>query len=369
MTKQTNEWPAGRIIHLFGGCRAINGFEPMVYLDPAPIETESSALEVKSYGSAYPELEAFGLNIVGVDFYAHSLAIKELIPPEWRVCNHTKRTPWPCAQAIQKWSEIGHGAFQKKDGILWDQASRIAYQLRACTWRIREISESYKIQLNARVRQQDFKPGTRFVDGFTLPMYLALQAFLVDACILRDNLAEFAASFIFASRYPALPKLTTMAGLKKHLISKVESSSDQLLEQLKGYTDEKGWIHILGCYRDLVIHSTPLAQAEQKLFAVCDVVDLGDQGKLPIIICPIPENPSEIRAARAKGTLFEDFSIQFEAFIQVGITKLDGLQYVHQVLGDLSELALELAEYSPVPPTRMTFDKTNIIGPVVVKRG
>jgi hypothetical protein len=28
----------------------------MVYLDPAPIETESSELEVKSYGSVYPEL-------------------------------------------------------------------------------------------------------------------------------------------------------------------------------------------------------------------------------------------------------------------------------------------------------------------------
>jgi hypothetical protein len=355
-------------VHLIGGCRAINNPGPLVDLTPNTLDAKCARFELKSYGTIYWQLKSYGLGIIGVDFYSHALEVQGLIPPDWRAYHRQKQKSWPSFEAIQIWGTIRNAAFQNKNGILWDLASRIAYQLYACTWRLRETSEAYSNQLNALVRQSEFEVGAQFMDGFTILVYLALQAFLVDACILRDYLAEFVASFVLSSRYSKLPKITTMAGLKKHLLNMADALADPLLEQLKRYTDENGWIRRMGSYRDLIIHSAPLVQAKQKLFAICDAIDIEDGRKLPSILCPIPENPSEIQASRAKGTHFEDFTAQFEAFAGVGNTKLDGLQYVHQALGDLSKLALELAKHSPITPKMMHFDRMNIIGQVVIKK-
>src|SRR5438105_3706009 len=87
------------------------------------------------------------------------------------------------------WRQIAHAAFKAKRGRLWDSASRIAHQLRVCGWRLRQVSEAYRDQLWAR-SDGKFAAGQHFQDQFTWLVYLAIQSFLLDACILRDYIAE-----------------------------------------------------------------------------------------------------------------------------------------------------------------------------------
>ena len=151
--------------------------------------------------------------------------------------------------------------------MLWDTASRIGHQLRVCDWRLREISEAYSNQLLARLKQKDFKIGTRFEDGFTWLTYLSLQSFLVDACILRDYLSEFAAEYIYKPLIDLKnQRITAMAALKKKVLNKI-SDPDTLTKELEMAAGENGWLTLLGNYRDLVVHSAPLAQAKVKLFS------------------------------------------------------------------------------------------------------
>jgi hypothetical protein len=375
MKEKKQEWPAARIFHLLGGCRAINNPGPVIELHPNTLEEKIVQFKIDEYGSAYSYLKKLGLRIIGVDFYSNKLEIEERTPPDWRAYR-AYNLSWPCWHAAQIWNDIGYNSFEKKNGVLWDLASRIAYQLQVCSWRLREVSESYNKQLNAKLGNNgsEFKSGQHFADGFTIFMFLALQAFLIDACILRDYLAEFAAKFVFILSYPEteISKVTSMSGLVKNILKRKEkngANSDVLLEQLKEDTSEDGWIHLLGSYRDLVVHWAPLVQAKHKLFAICYDIDIGGE-KLPAISCPIPKNPIEIKISRAKGNLFSDFVSQIESFSNTPDinSKIEGLEYVHTTLNDLSHLALQLAKNSPIEPKMMHFDKTNIIGPIIIQQ-
>lgn len=336
---------------------------------PATLDGKQPKLHLRNYGSIYRTLETFGLHIVGADFYSHAFEIRGIVLPNWRPHHRKAQAVWTCTETAQTWRNIAYAAFQKRNGKLWDVSSRIAYHLRACNWRLREISESYNNQLNARINAENFEPGQLFEDGYTPLVYLALQTFLIDACILRDYLAEFAAS-VFSRRFGLnTQKVTTMAGLKKHVLDKI-TDSDALLENLRRNTDEGGWIQMLGSYRDLVVHSAPLAQAESKLYAVCEAVEISGGKSLPVITCPLPDRPNEIRASRAREEHLEDFETQFYSFVQASkgeIPKRDGMQYAHQVLGFLSELASEFAKISPVRPQAIVLNDTDIVGSPVVK--
>jgi hypothetical protein len=292
------------------------------------------------------------------------------MPPNWRSYCSTEKTSWPTEEASQKWRNIGHAGFKRKDGMLWDTASRIGHQLRVCNWRLREISEAYSNQLLARLKQNDFKIGTRFEDGFTWLTYLSLQSFLVDACILRDYLSEFAAEYIYK---PIIDlknqRITAMGTLKKKVLNKI-SDPDTLTKELQIATDDNGWLTLLGNYRDLVVHSAPLAQAKVKLFSLCDQLSVADGAHMPILRCPIPESPARILSARSTGEHFSDFENQFNSFAKAAtgdIPVVDGIEYASTVLGKLAGLAEEIAGKSPVAPEMMVFDSSNIIGGVKVK--
>lgn len=355
-----SKWPASRIVHLAGGGRAFNIEGPMVVIHPPGLGGNPIQFSVRSYGSIYKEIEDLGLKIIGVDFITHVLELKGLFPLHWRSYHRHKGRSWATFDATQTWSNIGNAAFRRKDGVLWDLASRISYQLRASDLRLHQTSESYYNQLDKVIKRSDFEVGTVFMDGFTLCLFMSIHAFLIDACILRDCLAEFAAKYIVLSQGDKGPKITTMAGLKKYITKLGDNSGTPLLEKLIKYTDKGGWIHGLGCYRDLVIHSSPLVLARQKLAVRCDAFQMKGGIEIPAIACPIPEKPAEIMASRTAGTHFDDFNKQFEAYIDIRSLTLDGLTYLHDLLGNITILALEIAQYSPVKPEIMTFTDKDI---------
>lgn len=296
MPDQQQSWPAARIVHLSGGCRAINNNDPgpIVVLFPIATIGKQVQLTLPSYGAIYPSLQSLGLFIVGVEFYSHVLEAKGKVPPNWRPYHRCATTAWPWDEPDMKWSHIGHNAHKRKNGRLWDLASRISHQMRVCSWRLRQISEAYREQLFAKYDSSGFPQGQRFEDGFTWLAFLSIQSFLVDACILRDYLAEFSAHFIYASHLKsATAALTSMSGLKKNILDKI-ADADAVTQLLKAATSEGGWLKELGEYRDMVVHSAPLARAEQKLYAVCEVLDIGEHREpAPVRQVPDPGQPTE----------------------------------------------------------------------------
>lgn len=367
MKPENYPWPASRIVHLLGGCRAINIDGPLVRIEPNTVQGKTVQFSTQGYSAIYSDLKSIGLDVVGVDFYSHISEVKGETPPNWRVYNRTNETSWASEETAQTWKGIAHSAFKKQNGHVWDLASRIGYQLRVCSWRIRQLSEAYHEQLLARLQRGEAGEGQHFEDGYTWLAYLAVQSALVDACILRDYLAEFAANFVIGKRYGIDTKnVSSVGGLIKKVLNKV-SKKDPLVDQLKNATGNSGWLKILGEYRDLVVHSAPLAHAEERLFAVSKVIKIDPEGSIPIINIPLPENPGRISSNRASRSQFSDFKRQFDKF--AGSAKgeapsIDALTYMRHIHGMLSNLAKAIADESPIPYQDFVLRKDDILGPI-----
>lgn len=368
MKNNTQNWPTAiRVIHLKGGGRAINNPGPSVIIHPQTIDNKELRLQLKTYGSIYSNLEVLGFDIIGTDFYAHVSEIEGNAPPRWQAFHRQDETVWPTTEVTRLWRQIAHASFKRKKGFLWDVSSRIAHQLRVVAWRLREISEAYRIQLRSRINKGDYEEGIMFEDRNTWFMYNALQTFLVDACILRDYLAEFAGNIIFSNRYNFKTQaITGISSLIKDVLNKV-SEQDVLIDQFKVATDNGGWIKILGDYRNLVMHSAPLVYAEKKLFAICDSFNIGQNKKFPAIRCPIPDDPGNIIKSRAKGIYFESFSDQFDKFSKAArgeIPSLDGVEYAHMILKNLVDLSKRLSKECPIKSKEIVIDKLDIVGSI-----
>lgn len=366
-----SSWPAVRSIHLQGGCRS-NDVENMLHLDPVASNGQIASFQTPGYAAAYGLLIKAGFQIIGVDFYMEVEQADGRRLPGWRAYHHIGSTSWPCAEGADTWSFLAHSAIREKNGLLWDVASRISHQLRTCDWRLRQVSECYRDQLWATVRAQGFLDGRRFYDGFTWLGYLAIQAFLVDACVLRDYLAEYRALILAqAGQHAFKDKVTRISSLKRHYLDKVVLSLpvDQLLRQA---TEPGGWLHLLGSYRDLVVHCAPLARAGRGLYAVCTSLPLDSGMTLPSIKLPVPPDPESIAKSRTSGAYWEDPEQNFARFrnaLANPDAALDGLQYSHAVLGQLSLLAVELVAISPVEPEMPVLTDKDIIEVKVVKGG
>ena len=345
-------YPAIRSIHLQGGCRASDA-DGKLMLDPPASNGRVASFPIPQYVAAYAMLAKGGFRIVGVDFHTNVEQTDGRRLPDWRAYHHIGSTSWPCAEQADRWSFIAHSAILAKNGLLWDVASRIRHQLRTCDWRLRQISDSYHNQLQAIVRAGTFRNALRFSDGFTWLGYLALQSFLVDACVLRDYLAEYRALVLSqADQHTFKSKITRLGPLKKHYLDKV-TPSEPVDHELVRASSLGGWLRLLGDYRDLVVHFAPLESAGKTLFAVCNQLPLNAETTLPCIKLPIPSDPEAIYKSRTSGAYWEDPEQNYARFVNAledPESALDGLQYAHSSLGHLSVLAGMLADISPVKP-------------------
>src|SRR5208282_747723 len=139
MNSNPNGWLAVRIVHLPGGCRAVNGFDPRVEFEPLAVNGKTAAITTREYATLFADLHTLGLKPFGVDFYSSDLEARGLVPPEWRPYHRWPDTAWPCSDEAERWSHIGHAAFSRKNARLWDIGSRIAHQMRVCSCRLRQI--------------------------------------------------------------------------------------------------------------------------------------------------------------------------------------------------------------------------------------
>jgi len=369
MESSNQQWHASRIVHLLGGIRAINIDGPQVRIKPKTLHGKITQFNTRSYGAIFSDIHQLGFSVVGVDFFTHISEVKGETPPNWRVFNQAPSTAWTSEETARLWKGIAHSAFKQKQGHIWDLASRIGHQLRVCSWRVRQLSEAYHKQLVAKSSKNKLEPGQRYEDGFTWNTYLAVQSYLVDACILRDYLSEFAAIFVFSKRYGIeTSHVSTIGGLIKKVL-KDKNVNDSLAQDLRKATKEGGWLKALGEYRDLVVHSAPLSHAEMRLYAVTDVIQIDSEGSVPLIKIPLPNDPGAISAKRASRKHFSDFEAQFNKYIESvreDHPTVDALTYIVKTHGELAELAMILSKQSPVPYQDIVLTDRDIIGPIKV---
>jgi hypothetical protein len=357
------EWKAVRSVHLQGGNRAVNGLGPTVQFEPLATNEKIASFETPTYHGLFPLLSSMGFVVVGCDYFSDPAQLDGRRVPDWRDYHVINRSILSCAAQADQWSFLAHSAIKQKNGELWDISRRVSNQLRTCDWRLRQVSETYNQQLIARLLSRKFKDGLRFDDQFTWLGYLAIQSFLVDACTLRDYLAEYRALLLSQSgELVSKSKITKMASLKSRYLDK-SPLSVQIDKILRDATNERGWLQELGSYRDLVVHVAPLASADKDLYTVCKSIRLVTDATLPAIKLPIPSDPGKISDSRHSGKHFDDPELNFARFLNAMDNPdgaRDGLEYAHESLGKLALLAWHLSAISPVKPEMPTLTEADI---------
>jgi hypothetical protein len=337
------EWLSVREVHISGGIRALSYDRSCNFLYPGNMTGEKIAIEIQKYSSLFSDIRRLGLEVVGCDFFTGA---PSEAPPEWR-SKSSSSSGWLTWEQCRDWSFIANGAFRGGDSKLYDIATRISHQLRSCEWRVRQLSESYMDQLNAKLKSGNFKSDQRFLDGFTEICYLAAQTFLVDACTLRDYLIEF----YWHVKPTSAANITSIGSLLKHWKKSPPLDSHGL--KIQEISSEGGWLDLLGSYRNLIIHAAPLATAGATLYAVTGVVQLSSSGYLPFVKLPLPSDPGKLKDDRNSGKHFDDPELRRARFYNIiesaeAASALDSLSYANSCLEKLSIWAASLAELSPV---------------------
>ncbi|WP_139832913.1 hypothetical protein [Pseudomonas sp. R45(2017)] len=325
--------------------------DPKATLRPNTVLGKQAVIKIKDFRTLYSDAEGLGLSIVGCDFFQSEHEAKGYSPPEWRSRNIISGSRWLCAEQGHEWSFIANSAFVQKRGLLCDIASRVSHQIRACEWRLRQLSEAYCDQLFGRLQTSSFKEGERFLDGYTSLCYLALQSFLVDACVLRDYLSEFYVEAIVRVEDPALNKISTLSGLLKMWKAKPpkDSAGKEMYESAKAGQ----WLFELGAYRDLVVHVAPLANAGRTLMASTRIIQLRGGQELPAIKLPLPPKPADLKRDRVTGDYFDDPEMNFARLrnvIEDVSSCRDALEYAHLSMQQLAAMCSSVAKVSPIKP-------------------
>lgn len=364
-------WPASRIISLSGGAIAENIDNKIVCVRPLCTPNTFLKFEIPSYDSLYAALISLGLKPVSADFITNRHQIEGKIPVEVRAYCSNSVNAWLLEGQSQKWSQLTSEAAKQKHAEIWDSSSRVSHQLRTIQVELASIAKTYRKQLHARVVSEDYVNGQRFADMFSYDCYQAVQNFLINACILRDYLAEFYYKFCLPGDISVDVSVTTMASLVKHVLNSHEFD-DGLFKTLQNETSRGGWIKELGDYRDLVAHSVPLAIAMHCTFLICESSYVSDKHEVPGVICPLPTSPGEIRTERAKGEAFRDFENMWRRILDQARSQsygLDGLQYAHSIAQRLADLAASILLKSPIAPKMQVIDDSMVIGEIKVTGG
>lgn len=366
-----SEWFAARTVHLAGGCRIFTGFNPTNEFFPGTLDGQAIIFNSKAYSSLYAELYALEIVPLGFEFRTTSFDVKVPAPSNWRTFHPWgPNNIWPCNDQMEMWGQVGFAATRVDNIDLWDLSRRISHQLRVCAWRFYQVSDAYHLQLRGMLSDKDFQLGYRFEDELTWLGYLAVQAFLVDACILRDYLAEFVACYVFTPPQVVPNRITSMAGLVKHKLKNMKSSH-AIYAELEVGTSQGGWLFTLGAYRDLVVHCVPLARAESSLCGVATEFPIKGAKSLVGVSLPLPSDPSAISLARASPKRTEQLKreLRFLSSAAHGDTpSTDALVYCYSALDALTRLAAKLQRYSPVKPELPHLTDKGITDEILVVR-
>lgn len=248
-----------------------------------------------------------------------------------------------------------------------DVAARIASGLAYSELRLQDLSEAYGKQLRGRVESGPVDGYYQFKDTNSITVYKAIHALFWEMAVLRDVLAEFAATYCLAR-----PKKKTLSGLIDSL--KKEPSLDHLAARLMDYTDENsdGWLAKFTAYRNLFTHSAPMDQIAGTAFAVQDSKTLSPTLSVPQIYYPLPAKVFELRERRSGVSLpfakLQDLIDSSCGRKPQRNSEPDALDYLSGCLAKMAELADTLSLRSPIEARPIEIHIDDLIGGLQVTK-
>lgn len=361
------EWPKVlRVVWLTGGLVAVNEPEVLdVQLKTGPIGRRLATLRIPSFSSLFHALNAFGFSVVGTTFVSDSKQLEGIQATEFRA--YGNNSDWPVWNTWQKWRQVVSAANRKCESQLMDVASRISAGLEYSELRLNDLAMSYSEQLHGQVYKRPTKSYQRFRDTNGPAVYKDIHALFWEMAVLRDVLAQFIALFCLSRS-----DITTLSSLLKSL-NKLPST-DPVAQEIAGISNRdhlQGWLARFGSYRDCFTHSAPLQLASGFAFAVRDTRTLTNSSRVPQIYHALPEDPDDIRAKRSKGILFNSPESMNAASARKydRSREPDALEYLHDSLCRLTDLANRLISRSPIKPEPVILTKDDIIGEITVTHG
>ena len=343
-----------REVHLVGGLRAINNPGPDVII---PLDSKSSrpTFSIDTYHDLPWALRSLGLDVIGTEYYETPEQVKGYYPSTWYPFDADKENANAAFRAEETWPKLANAAFQIGNTELMDVCSRIAFEVKACNKRLRQLSEAYNVELWSLCEQQKFSPGrVETLNSFSI--YLEAHDLLRELCTLRDYLAEFVANFVLASSLNSKNRIRLMNSLRKQ-VCKVGTEISPIAAEICTITNEQedGWLARLSAYRDLVVHYVPLGQATTREFVVQRFLPSSKIGDLPSIYFPMPSDPYALEKVRSKGSPFQTIAEWLEASSQSNTSAPDALEYCSHSVGNMMALACKIAAESPIKPQTPTF--------------
>jgi hypothetical protein len=245
-----------------------------------------------------------------------------------------------------------------------DVAARIASGFAYSEMRLQDLVEAYSTQLRGLLHGSPFQEYQRFNDTNSRTVYKAIHALFWEMAVLRDMLAEFAATFCFLRS-----NITTFAWLANSL--RKEPSHDHLAVQILEAADEgkNGWLSVFSFYRNLFTHSAPMERVAGLAFAVQDTRRIATNQTIPQIYYPLPANAAELSRRRSKGQLFKTFQELIDSSSRnphERHSEPDALDYLSNFLKQLAQLSELLIVRSPIPPQSIEIPESDIIGEIKV---
>lgn len=354
------KWPnAGRAVWLFGGLVAYNNPGTEVEICAGSGGPVVRKCEINSYGSLFDILKKQGFSIIGTTFVVHQDELSGLRPAEFRMAG--LRNGWPLSDLRQKWREIAFAASKLDQMQLMDLSSRLAFGLEYSQLRLYDLASAYAAQLSSRCAKGESVEYQRFKDLLSREVYKSIHALFWELAVLRDTLAEFAATFCFFR-----PNVRTLRGLISFL--RTVALADPLSAELLSITDEKqgGWLARFTSYRNFFTHVAPMEWAAGIAFSVQDLRKLNDQSTVPQIYYPLPGNIDELTRERSNGAFYPTMERLSEASKRRSDrgTDPDALEYLHLSLNQFAELAKTLIARSPLAPAGIHFGREDITGEI-----
>lgn len=356
------EWHnVARLAHLPGGIRAINNPGPLVRLMPAAADGTEITFNLSLYPALHSSLGQLNLSPIGIDFFESKEEVSGYHAQTWRPYHNDLATRYITFEAEDVWRCLAGGGYQAGDFDFMDICSRVAFEIRAVSWRFRELSEAYHRELRSLCQLGQFHDGHAVRTESSFFIDFSMHAFLVHACSLRDYLAEFLSKYVFNPHLKDKTKtIRTMSSLRRLVLKEVKDklpiASD--LCEITDRSSPNDWLARLGAYRNLSVHSVPLMQAIERRFLFQKLIQIDEATFMPSVYFPLPSDPYSIESLRSKGGMFTTLADWVNAsttHLTQEITDPDALTYCHTNLGKLMLLACRVSDCSPIRPKRPTF--------------
>lgn len=366
MSIKENEWPnCVRVVHLLGGLRAMNNPGKLVKIGPGITGISDFEIEITVYRNLGTDCKALGFVPIGVEYYSTKDQVEGNYPPDWRIDSSLDYSVNPGRKgSVQTgWSNIAMNR-EHEDNFLKGLARRISFALMSCKFRIWQVSEGYTNELIAASKRdvwledQDIF-GTLNTDR-TL---LALSAFFLDVCILRDRFAEFISNYVFPSK---TQNISTFSSLRSKILKPI-SAKDEFAKELMEISDQResiGWLGSIGLYRDYLTHVGPLSNMGRTAMMRYTTMSISSGKTFPYLELPLPTFNSIKEMDFNISTEIDILKIQKEDDeIRKGL-RIDALGYALDTLRLLYGLSEKLICFSPIRPEAVVLTKEDLRRPI-----